>query len=82
MKRVQLLVLSIIALFVFTAQRQYTLADSSQNIYYIRGGATGTNDGSDWTNAWTDLPASLERGATYYVAAGRYGPHLFNERDG
>ena len=38
--------------------------------HYVREGATGSADGSDWTNAWTDLPATLIRGDTYYIADG------------
>ena len=48
--------------------------------HYIRAGATGTADGSDWTNAFTHIPknalhatgAFLTRGDTYYVASGDY----------
>jgi len=49
--------------------------------HYVRDGATGTADGSDWTNAWTDLPAELTRGDTYYVADGTYGGYVFNDAD-
>lgn len=52
-----------------------------EKAYYVRAGAAGANDGSDWTNAWTDLPRNLERGACYYVAAGTYGSHLFNDAE-
>jgi hypothetical protein len=48
---------------------------------YVRAGAAGSGNGSDWTNAYTDLPASLQRGTTYYVAAGTYPPHVFNDPD-
>jgi hypothetical protein len=47
--------------------------------HYVREGATGTADGSDWTNAWTDLPASLTRGDTYYIADGSYAAYAFND---
>jgi len=51
-----------------------------EKAYYVRDGATGRGDGSDWTNAYTDLPTSLERGATYWVADGDYsGSHTFND---
>lgn len=45
--------------------------------WHVRAGATGTADGSDWTNACTDFSgscavASLVRGDTYYVATGTY----------
>lgn len=46
--------------------------------HYIRQGATGAADGSNWTNAWTDLPANFVRGDTYYVADGSYGGHTFS----
>jgi hypothetical protein len=38
--------------------------------HYVRAGASGNGSGADWTNAYTDLPGSLTRGDTYYVAAG------------
>lgn len=46
---------------------------SGQTTNYVRAGASGANDGSDWNNAFTSLPATLTRGATYFVAAGDYG---------
>jgi hypothetical protein len=57
--------------------------------YYVRAGATGNNDGSDWNNAWTELPyklnsrnrrcSRLERGAVYYIADGVYPRIVFND---
>ena len=49
----------------------------AQNIF-VRADATGAKNGSDWNNAYTSLPASLTRGATYYVADGAYGSYTFN----
>lgn len=47
--------------------------------HYIRQGATGSGDGSDWTNAMMNIPASFVRGDTYYIANGTYsGDHVFN----
>jgi len=40
--------------------------------HYIRAGATGSNNGNDWTNAWTAMPSTFVRGDTYYVADGSY----------
>lgn len=50
--------------------------------YYIRAGATGNNDGTDWENAYTTIPYSkganndwytnLVRGETYYISEGDY----------
>jgi hypothetical protein len=46
-------------------------------IRYVRPGATGNGNGSDWTNAYPALPASLVRGDTYYLADGNYGQRTF-----
>jgi hypothetical protein len=41
--------------------------------HYVRTGANGSGSGADWTNAYPNVPSSLVRGDTYYVAAGSYG---------
>ena len=46
--------------------------------HYIRAGATGSSTGNDWLNAYTDIPATLIRNDTYYIAGGNYGKHTFN----
>jgi hypothetical protein len=49
---------------------------------YVWCAAIGAGNGSEWTDAYTDLPSSLVRGATYYVAGSTscsYGPHTFND---
>lgn len=46
--------------------------------HFVRAGATGDGSGSDWTNAYTRLPATLLRGDTYYLAVGTYPPFTFN----
>lgn len=51
----------------------------AQSTFYVRQGATGANNGSDWNNAYTTLPSLLVRGATYYVAAGDYGNRTFSD---
>jgi hypothetical protein len=51
----------------------------AQGVYYVRAGATGANDGSDWNNAYTSLPATLQRGASYYVADGSYGNYTCDD---
>ncbi len=56
----------------------FTLAAQGQT-YYVNAAASGNGSGLDWSNAYTDLPASLQRGAIYYVAAGNYGSHFFND---
>src|SRR4030042_2436744 len=51
----------------------------AQTVYCVRAGATGTNNGSDWNNAFSTLPATLVRGATYYVADGEYSAYKFDD---
>lgn len=46
---------------------------------YVRDGATGANNGSDWTNAYTSLPAILVRGDTYYIADGSYPSYTVDD---
>jgi hypothetical protein len=63
MNRILPLLLSALC-FVFSAQGQTT--------NYVRAGASGANDGTDWNNAFTDFPGTLDRGEYYYVADGTY----------
>jgi len=72
MSLLALLLLSILVSGLPSAQAAETL-----DTYYVRKGATGANDGSDWKDAYTSLPASLQRGATYYVAEGTYDGYTF-----
>jgi len=51
--------------------------------HYVRQGATGSANGSDWTNACTDFTgscavSSMVRGDTYYVADGSYASRDFD----
>lgn len=55
-----------------------TLSAEAASIYCVRAGATGANNGSDWNNAYTALPATLVRGASYYIANGSYSGYTFN----
>jgi len=51
--------------------------------WYIRDNASGSNNGTDWTNAWEDIDdivwASVTRGDTIYVADGSYVGGTFNK---
>lgn len=47
--------------------------------FYVRQNATGTQSGADWNNAYTSLPETLQRGATYYVADGTYPNFTAND---
>ena len=63
---------AVAALLAFTAPAVHAAT------YYVRAGATGANNGSDWSNAWS-RPSNinqsvLQPGDTVYIAAGTYGP--------
>jgi len=48
---------------------------------YVRKGATGLNDGSDWVNAWNGFDqiswGGMAASDTLYVAAGTYVNHMY-----
>ena len=52
-------------------------AVSGKAYFYVRSGATGSNNGADWTNAWSSTSninwASINPGDTIFIAAGTYG---------
>jgi hypothetical protein len=52
---------------------------SPRTVHYVRAGAQGNNSGSDWANAYPELPETLLRGHTYYVAGGQYRSYVFND---
>lgn len=62
--------------------------DGSGNCY-IYASATGSGNGSNWTNAYTGFgttagkinPASMTRGVTYWIANGSYGSQTFSSPD-
>lgn len=47
--------------------------------HYVRADASGANDGTNWTDAYSALPAFLVRGDTYYIASGSYGEYDFDD---
>jgi hypothetical protein len=51
--------------------------------FYVRNGASGSNNGSDWTNAWSDMSkisySSINPGDTIYFAVGTYGGLRINK---
>lgn len=53
--------------------------NASAASHYIRSGSSGANNGTNWSDAWQQLPASLIRGDTYYVADGNYGGYVFDD---
>jgi hypothetical protein len=61
-----------------TAFSSLTTAAFAQS-YCVRAGATGTGTGLDWVNAMPALPATLVRGATYFIADGSYASYTFDD---
>ena len=51
--------------------------------FYVRNGASGSNNGSDWTNAWSNMSnisySLINPGDTIYFAAGTYGGLRINK---
>lgn len=61
----------------------FTLSASAAN-HYVLQSASGSANGSDWTNACTGFTgscaiSSLTRGDTYYVGDGSYGSQTFDK---
>lgn len=72
--RFNIILTSVLAILLFGS-----MSVQAQTIYYVRAGANGAKNGSDWNNAYDKLPASLSRGATYYIAGGNYGSYIFDD---
>jgi hypothetical protein len=66
------IILSLFLLITLLASPSFAAAT-----HYIRAGASGSNNGSDWTNAWTTWPSTFVRGDTYYIGNGSYPSHNF-----
>jgi len=66
-------------LFLLLTLLSFPLAVGAAD-HFIRDGATGGSC-TDWTtaNACDNLPATLTRGDTYYIADGSYGAYTFND---
>ncbi|MEE8608691.1 MAG: hypothetical protein V3S55_13880 [Nitrospiraceae bacterium] len=45
----------------------------------VRAAATGADDGTNWDDAFTALPANLTRGDTYFIADGSYSRYTFDD---
>jgi len=63
----------------FLAMLFFSVLSAEAANRYVRAGATGANNGTDWTNAYTTLPASLVRGNTYFIADGTYAGYTFDD---
>ena len=54
------------------------MSADAQTSYYVRAGAYGAQNGSDWNNAYPSLPATFSSGAAYYIADGSYPGRTLN----
>ena len=55
----------------------YITQISSQSIIYVNSGASGNNDGSSWSDAYSDLQSALDnasKGDSIWIASGTYNP--------
>lgn len=64
---------------VLTAAGTIAIGGDPANTKYVRKGAAGAGTGDNWTDAYDELPATLQRGWTYYIADGAYGSYTFND---
>lgn len=70
--------MKLFAKIVFVVSIFFVPCISMAATYYIRADSNGNGSGTDWNNAFTDLPSTLIRGDTYYVADGAYSGHSLN----
>lgn len=79
MKSLKILHIATILFVAVVSDRLFECPVAYAQTYYVLSGASGNTDGTSWTNAFTELPASLVRGATYYIGEGNYGSYTFND---
>lgn len=62
---------------VWAAALFLAFSASAQSTYYVKAGASGSNNGTSWANAFTDLQSAIDvavGGDQIWVAAGTYKP--------
>ena len=71
-------------LIVFGVLFLFLVGSVNAATYYIRAGATGSGNGADWTNAWTDINYinGIGSGDVIYIAAGTYTGNYVANSDG
>ena len=73
----------VLVFLLLIATLPLTGARAAATIYYVKADATGSNNGTSWTNAYTDLQAALTTvasGSEIWVAAGTYKPTSDTDR--
>lgn len=68
----------IVTLGLFLASVLFVPLSAQALNYHVRVGATGNNNGADWTNAYAALPTTLLRDSVYYIADGTYSGRTFS----
>lgn len=63
---------------IITLMMVFPISVFAANHYILQG---GTGNGTTWSNALNDLPDTLVRGDTYYIADGTYSKHIFNDAE-
>lgn len=63
----------------FCCEEGFSFSGCSTRARYVRPGGGGAKDGSDWANAFSGLPSSLERDTVYWLGAGSYGSYRFDD---
>jgi hypothetical protein len=58
-----------------------SVGEASAANWYVREGAIGSGSGTDWTDAYTSLPPTLNRGDIYYIGDGTYGGYTFDDSE-
>lgn len=71
--------------FVVTFFLCFSISSANAAYWYVRDGASGSNNGTNWTNAWEDVTnidwSSVSRGDTVYIADGDYGQLDLDKND-
>jgi hypothetical protein len=63
----------------FCCESGYSFSPCSTRTRYVLPGGSGARDGSDWANAFSALPGTLQRDTVYWLGAGNYGAYTFDD---
>ena len=63
----------------FCCETGYSFSACSTRSLYVLPGGSGARNGTDWANAISGLPGTLERDTVYWLGAGGYGAYTFDD---